>query len=266
MQHITQIPRFNCLVVAFVMLCSQACTGQSQEKSITNTATSPPADTTPVAQKVEELAPSSYAHFLKNLPLKPSGSPVRLYNGQLKGNQDAHVAVVDMELSKRDLQQCADAVMRLRGEYLFAQKRYKDIHFNFLSDGKPRYFLEHSNGDTSYNAFRKYMDWVFNYANTRSLHNELKPVLLEEIQAGDVFIVTGRPYGHAITVTEVRDIQGRAAFRLAQSYMPAQETHILKNPLHPENEGWYFIDEIEAKLYTPEWTFPRDALRRFEGE
>ncbi|MFK7969069.1 MAG: DUF4846 domain-containing protein [Bacteroidia bacterium] len=253
------------LLVCLTAFCLQAC--HSQETTApTHTSKEDTVEQVEAAPNIEAISisdSSEYALFLKNLPLKPAGSQVLLYNGQPKPNQDVHVAVIDMELSKRDLQQCADAVMRLRGEFLFAQKRFNDIHFNFLSDGKPRYFLKHSNGDTSYKAFRKYMDWIFTYANTRSLHNELKKVALADIQAGDVFIVTGRPYGHAVTVMEVGTQGNRTVFKLAQSYMPAQETHILKNPLHPENGGWYFLDEIDSDLYTPEWTFPADALRRF---
>lgn len=254
------------LQLFFLLVLLQACTAQQENKPVTDT-TNPVDGTSTEAPVVVAEELDGYAHFLKNLPLKPEGSPVLLYNGEHKGNQDAHVAVIDMELSRRDLQQCADAVMRLRGEYLFKEKRFDEIHFNFLSDGKPRYFLKHSGGDTSYRAFRRYMDWVFTYANTRSLHDELDKVALKEIQPGDVFIVTGRPYGHAVTVMEVETLSdNRKRFKLAQSYMPAQETHILKNPLHPDNEGWYYLDEIKDELYTPEWTFPSDALRRFPSE
>ena len=63
---------------------------------------------------------SSFAHYLRNLPLKPAGSKVKYYNGALK-NDAAYVAVVNMPISDRNLQQCADAVMRLRAEYFYAQ-------------------------------------------------------------------------------------------------------------------------------------------------
>lgn len=64
----------------------------------------------------------SFTSYLRQLPLLPKGSKVVLYNGQEKRNQAAAYAVIDMEIGNRDLQQCADAIMRLRAEYLWAQK------------------------------------------------------------------------------------------------------------------------------------------------
>src|SRR6218665_872128 len=57
---------------------------------------------------------ASFTYYLRNLKLKPDGSPVKLYNGENKSWQDVHVAVVDMEIGNKDLQQCADACIRLR--------------------------------------------------------------------------------------------------------------------------------------------------------
>ena len=58
----------------------------------------------------------SFAAWLRGLPLLPGRPKVLLFDGREKGNQDAHDAVVDMDVGNRDLQQCADAVMRLRAE------------------------------------------------------------------------------------------------------------------------------------------------------
>mgnify|MGYP001627136992 CR=1 FL=1 len=208
------------------------------------------------------LDSSSFGFYLRTLTLKPQGAPVTLYNGNLKANQSVHVAVINQDIDPVDLQQCADAVMRLRGEYLFQQKRFKDIHFNFLSDGKPRYFLEYAGGDLSYQKFRSYMKYIFSYANTASLKKELNTISIENIQPGDVFIQSGNPYGHAVTVMDVAiDANGKRLFLLAQSYMPAQETHVLKNPLNPELSPWY--DAMEGTIFTPEWRFESTDLRRF---
>src|SRR5688572_11610511 len=59
----------------------------------------------------------SFGWYLENLLLKEVGEPVKYYDGRTKDKGDVYCAVVAMEISDKDLQQCADAVMRLRGEY-----------------------------------------------------------------------------------------------------------------------------------------------------
>ena len=52
--------------------------------------------------------------------MKPANAPVLIYTGAQKWRQDVHAAVIDIDVGRRDLQQCADAIMRLRAEWLFA--------------------------------------------------------------------------------------------------------------------------------------------------
>ena len=86
---------------------------------------------------------------------------------------------------------------------------------------------------------------------------------MQEMKIGDVFIEGGFP-GHAVLVVDmaINNQTGRKTFLLAQSYMPAQEVHILKSPLDPALNPWYDL-EFGETLYTPEWTFSRNDLRRF---
>jgi hypothetical protein len=218
----------------------------------------------PEGYKRVDVATDSYGEYLRNLKLKTENNIVYLYDGTEKGSQSVHFAVIVMDVGKADLQQCADAVMRMRAEYLYSQKKYGEIHFNFLSDGKPRYFKDYANGDMSYNKFRNYMNYVFSYANTSSLKDELKPVAsIYDIQIGDIFIQKGKPYGHAITVMDVaKNDSGEVLFLLAQSYMPAQEIHVLKNFENETISPWYKI-ETGYDLPTPEWYFKYEDLYRF---
>lgn len=227
----------------------------------------------------DTMVENSFATYLRNLPLKEDKT-VLLHNGKLKPNQEAQYVVIKMDVGKRDLQQCADAVMRLRAEYLYKEKQYNKIHFNF-TNGERAEYTEYADGhravvlnnqvrwaktaekDYSYKTFRKYLDLVFTYAGTHSLNKEMYKINLDEIRPGDVFIQTGFPYGHAVTVIDVatNPVTGVKAFMLAQSFMPAQEIHILKNP-SKNNDPWFYTD-FKKNLVTPEWTFNAKHLKRF---
>jgi hypothetical protein len=212
-----------------------------------------------------ETDPGSFGYWLRHLPLKTENNEVRQYNGNIKYNQNLHFAVLKFDVGKRDLQQCADAVMRLRGEYLFAQKQYNAIHFNFLSDGKPRYFNDYAKGNYSHKKFRSYMDYIFSYANTASLKKELTSVAdpQKNIRPGDVFIQSGRPYGHAVTVVDVAvNDRGDKIFMVAQSYMPAEEINIVKNLNNSEISPWFNFTDTDH-LIIPEWEFYYSDLRHF---
>ena len=118
--------------------------------------------------------------------------------------------------------------------------------------------------DPSYEGFRRYLRFVFHYAGTASLAEELAPVAdISELSAADVFIRGGFP-GHAVLVADVavHPGTGRKAFLLLQSYMPAQEVHILRNPSNPGWSPWY-EEPTGDSLVTPEWTFKTGELRRF---
>lgn len=85
-----------------------------------------------------EASNGSFAEYLRNLPLKPHGTKVKYYDGEEKPN-DVAAALIDMDVGTRDLQQCADTVIRLRVEYFYDNKQYDKIHFNF-TNGFRTYF------------------------------------------------------------------------------------------------------------------------------
>lgn len=226
------------------------------------------------------LPEGSFGWWLQRLPLKAGKPPVRLYNGQLKGRQDVHAAVVDIDVGVRDLQQCADAVIRLRAEYLFSVDPMNDILFHFTSgapapwkmwregwrpkvDGSKMTWEKRAASDARYSIFRRYLDTLFMYAGTLSLSRELAPVAdLGDITIGDMFIQGGSP-GHAVLVVDISvNAEGKRVFLLAQSYMPAQEIHVLVNPYDAALSPWYSADFGET-LVTPEWTFTSKDLKRF---
>lgn len=222
----------------------------------------------------------SFGSYLRNLPLKPDGAEVLYYNGTTKSNYDIYAAVVDQSIGKRDLHQCADAIMRLKADYHFDRKEYEQIHFNFVNgfrvdysewrkgkrivvEGNKSWWVQRAGASDSPESYWKYLEIIFSYAGTLSLTKELKAVAIEEMQIGDVFIQGGSP-GHAIIVVDIIQHMetGEKRFLLAQSYMPAQQLQILQNPNNDDPSPWYSL-EFEGDLNTPEWTFGKEDLKRF---
>src|SRR5262249_35643398 len=107
------------------------------------------------------LAPDSFGAFLRALPLLPVGTKVHLYDGSLKARQDVHAAVVDLDVPPRDLQQCADAIMRLWAEYRYARGLPVAVH---PDPGRPRaltYSGPFGNDPEARQAFARYLIRVF---------------------------------------------------------------------------------------------------------
>jgi hypothetical protein len=199
---------------------------------------------------------SSFTAWLRKLPLKKEKA-VYLYNGQLKANQEAQFAVLDIPVGNKDLQQCADAVMRLRAEYLYAQGRYAAIIF-WDNEGQSYPFEK----PYSRANFEKYLQRVFGMCGSASLEKQLHPAQWGQLQPGNVLIRGGFP-GHAVMVMDMaEDSTGKKIYLLAQSYMPAQDIHILLNPANDDATAWYEAGEHET-IRTPEWTFRQQQLKQW---
>jgi hypothetical protein len=276
------------LVFMFIVCNHQ----KSTDRSITNISSKPEEFINPSGKTILErikvpegferipLDENSFEYYLRTLPLKPDGTNVFLYNGEPKANK-VHVAVIDMDIGYQDLQQCADAVIRLRAEYLYAKELYGLIHFRFTNgfrcdyakwalgyridvNGNEVKWIKTAERSYEYKVFRQYLDVVFTYAGTYSLAQELVKEEYQNIQPGDIFIRGGSP-GHAVIVVDVavNNSTGLRIFLLAQSYMPAQDIHVLINPSDPELSPWYKVDLSAKKIVTPEWEFTSEELRRF---
>ena len=200
---------------------------------------------------------NSFAEWLRDITLKENKT-VYLYDGRKKNNQQAQFAVLEISVSNKDLQQCADAVMRLRAEYLFDQKKFNEINFTDNEQTVYSFNLPY----TKIN-FTKYLERVFGMCGSASLSKQLKPVVdFNTIQPGDVLIRGGFP-GHAVIIIDVaKNAAGKKIFMLAQSYMPAQDIHILVNPVNEAISPWYEIDE-KSKIVTPEYLFYKSELKRW---
>lgn len=225
------------------------------------------------------LEPGSFGAFLRELPLAPAGTAVVSYDGTvIRGPSDPRIAAVaDLDVGSRDLQQCADSILRLHAEWRWARRQLGGLSYP-LTSGAPAAWSAWSAGmrphvtgqqvrwrhdavaDTSYASFRRYLDFVFTYAGTRSLSAFADKVERAALQPGDFLVDPARRGpGHAVLVLDVAtDREGHRAALLGQGFMPAQSFQVLADGT---GSAWFALDG--DAVTTPFWTpFPWSSLRR----
>ena len=186
--------------------------------------------------------PDSFGEFIRDFPLQKRGSHMKYYNGDLAYGQYFGYAVLDLPMLA-NTEQCADAVMRMRAEYLWNKGLYRSVHFHSVSGKDQKYC-----GNADRKAFEKYLRGVFDNSNTSSLRREMKPKAVENIAPGDVFVYespgTGS-YGHAVLVVDVaiNKKTGKKAIMLAQSSTPALTMHIIRDFFHPILSPWVVLED-----------------------
>ncbi|MBU1319500.1 MAG: DUF4846 domain-containing protein [candidate division Zixibacteria bacterium] len=228
-----------------------------------------------------EAKDGSFADWIRHLPLKPGNPSIKLHNGLRAAFQDHHCAIVEIDVGSKDLQQCADAIIRFRAEYLYTIGKSRQIAFNFTSGDRADFYLWAEgyrptvNGntvswqksapvDSSYRSLRAYIDIVFAYAGTYSLSKELQVVeKADDVEIGDILVLPGFP-GHAVMVADVAaNLQtGERVFLLIQGFSPAQDIHLLINESNPELSPWFSISS-DTPVKVLWYEFTRDHLRRF---
>ncbi len=222
----------------------------------------------------------SFADYLTQQVLAPEGFPVRDFRKNLIKRQDLHVAVFETEVGAKDLQQCADAWIRLYADYLWEKKRFDDIVFQLTSeqpfswndfkngvrtveDGERVQFLKTGKFDYSYDNFRNYLDVIFQYSGTKSLDKESVSVKSNaDIRVGDYLLKPGSP-GHLTMIVGVaKNKNGKKIYLLAESFMPAQDIHIIKNPKNKLLSPWYELDTKALQIVTAKYRFGPNSIKR----
>lgn len=86
--------------------------------------------------------------------------------------------------------------------------------------------------------------------------------MMKDILPDDVLIRGGFP-GHAKIVSDVAaNTAGSKIYLPAQSYMPAQDVHLLNNPCNKNLSPWYQVTAAE-KMVTPEYLFTTNDLKKW---
>jgi hypothetical protein len=227
-------------------------------------------------------ADASFAAWLRGLPVRLDRSQVHAHNGWPLPSPSA--AVVLLDLGAGDLQQCADTLVRLHAEFLWAMGRADGAAYHFTSGDASSWqrwvggerFRPRGNGverlagaprSNDHGTYRAWLQHLFIYAGTLSLALDSVPVPASDpIAPGDFFVDPGSP-GHTVMVLDV--VEGHDGARLGligQGFTPAQDLHVI------EGHGDGVVDDVWFKLPVaadevldvPTWSpFARSTARRF---
>jgi len=225
----------------------------------------------------------SYADWLRHLPLLAKGTAVRDYAGRiLVGATAAARAVIDLDVGKRDLQQCMDTLMRIRGEYLWWKKRAARARFRYAGgkyfgwaqyargirpkrQGRRIVFKAGHRAGYGRRHFERYLTFMFMMTGT--MHNTREPrVKFADLAAGTFFVQpppSPGSLGHAVVILEVaKSRTGQVRALIGEGYTPAQDFHVVKAP---GSGAWYNLSASNP-VQTPQWSVPFrwTQLRRFK--
>lgn len=204
-----------------------------------------------------------FGKWLNNLSLKNNNTPVYTFDGQKKSNPNIYVGVLDLEQPKKNVQFNANAIMSLRLEYFYREKKYNELDKLAKASSLPITYTKFVKGDNSYAKFMEYLEYYLGNINSQIIANLMKPTSIKDLQIGDVFFQKGTIKNHAVIVMDLaQDKMGNKIFILAQSYYPSQDIHILSNPSNDLISPWYIAKE--GTLLTPEWRFLSSDLMRFK--
>ena len=184
-------------------------------------------------------------------------------------------------MPKNGLQQCADALIRVRSEYLWDTNRKDEIGFNFTSGhycswkkyaegyrpnikGNKVSFSKTASANTTKENFYKYLNLIYMYSGTLSLSQELETITsVKNLKIGDMLIKGGSP-GHIVMLAdEVVNDKGEKLFLLFQGNTPAQSVHLVKNLEDDTISPWYNL-QTDAVIPVSNYTFYNSKFARFK--
>ncbi|WP_396601867.1 DUF4846 domain-containing protein [Algibacter sp. R77976] len=235
----------------------------------------------PEGYKRASYAEGSFQEYIRSYKLKPFGAKIINYDDSEYFWQGGHIGVLDIPVPKNGLQQCADALIRIRSEYLWDNNRKDEIGFNFTSghycswqkyaegyrpkiNGNKVSFHKTASVNHSKANFYKYLNLIYMYSGTLSLYNELPKVnSAKDLKIGNMLIKGGSP-GHIVMICdEAINSKGEKLFLLFQGNTPAQSVHLVKNLENSDISPWYRL-EGDAVIPVSNYTFGSAKFVRFK--
>ena len=267
------------VMVMVMVMCLLACVSDGTAKASPETANVPspalagPETVTsaypPPPGSVRVVPADDFGRWIQDLPLRRAGTAVMTHDGrQVRGH---YGRVVDMPMVSGDLQQCADALLRVRGEWMRDTGQGGAVSF-YATSGDALPWSRYAGGDRPYVDGRHvrwrrgaasggdwdgYLTRVFDWAGTISL-KAYETALVEGRgpRPGDILVRAGSP-GHAVLLVDVATRGDQTVVLFVESYMPAQDLHVEEGPLG----GWWAWDPSGADMDLRTWTFSADDLR-----
>ncbi len=235
----------------------------------------------PKGYKRVSYSKGSFQEYLRNYELKMFGTKIINYDGSEYYWQRGHIGILDVPVPVNGLQQCADALIRIRSEYLWNTNRKDQIGFNFTSgdycswikyadgfrpkiNGNEVMFHKSASKNHSKENFYKYLNLIYMYSGTLSLYNELPEIeYAEDLKIGDMLIRGGSP-GHIVMICdEVINNEGKKLYLLFQGNTPAQSVHLVKNLEDSNISPWYELKK-NAVIPVSNYTFMSSKFVQFK--
>ncbi len=235
---------------------------------------------TPEGYKRVAYQKGTFETYLRNYKIKPFGSKIINYDNSEYYWQLGHVGILDIPVPKNGLQQCADALIRIRSEFLWTTNQKSKIGFNFTSGhycswikyaegyrpkikGNKVSFHKTATANHTKANFYKYLNLLFMYSGTLSLYNELDHIKAANLKIGDMLIKGGTP-GHIVIIAdEAVNTKGEKLYLLVQGNTPAQSVQLVKNLENSTISPWYKLED-NVELSVSNYTFETSKFVRFK--
>jgi hypothetical protein len=204
---------------------------------------------TPPGYQRVKVESGSFAEWLRSLPMAPEGTPAKSFDGKetLAADDDYLAGVVAIDIGSSDLQQSSDVIVRLHAEYLWSRGEKDKISYlsatklnmplsrwekgqRLIANG-PNVFwaVKGKPAEVDHAEFRKYLDAIFNWANSTSLSPRSTPVAdPKELLAGDFFLQSQSPNHVAVVLDVAEKPSGERVALLGQARNPAESIHVVR--------------------------------------
>jgi len=203
----------------------------------------------PPGYKRVKVDAGSFAEWLRGLPMAAEDTPVKSFDGRetLAAGDDYLAGVVAIDTGSPDLQQSSDVIIRLHAEYLWSRGEKDQISYRsatklsmpfsrwekgqrLIPSGANVFWVikNKAGGEVDHAEFRRYLDAVFNWANSTSLATRSTPVAPEAVTAGDFFLQSQEPNHVAVVLDIAEKPSGERVALLGQARNPAESIHVVR--------------------------------------